>query len=59
MTEQGELELSVTQRDADLLSALFRKADRVFVKKLSNNDRDWARLKNKRQAGVRLFNLHL
>ena len=52
MTEQGELELSVTQRDADLLSALFRKADRVFVKKLSNNDRDWARLKNKHQAGV-------
>ncbi len=50
--EQGELEFSVTQRDADLLSALFRKADRILVKKLSNNDRDWARFGNKHQAGV-------
>lgn len=46
------LELSVTRRDADLLNALFGKADRILVKKLSNNDRDWARYSNKHQAGV-------
>jgi hypothetical protein len=52
MTNQGELTLSVTQRDADLLNALFSKADRILIKKLSNNDRDWARYDNKHQAGV-------
>ena len=52
MTEQGELALSVTRRDADLLNSLFGKADRILVKKLSNNDRDWARYTNKHQAGV-------
>jgi len=44
--------MSVTGRDADLLNALFRKADRILLKKLSNNDRDWARYSNKHQAGV-------
>ena len=38
--------------DADLLARLFDRADQVLVKKLSNNDRDWARHKNKHQAGV-------
>ena len=35
-----------------LLADLLRNSDRLFVKKLSNNDRDWARMVNKHQAGV-------
>lgn len=52
MTEYGEGALSVFEGDADLLNALFDKADRILVKKLSNNDRDWAKYPNKHQAGV-------
>lgn len=52
MNPQGELEMPVAGRDADLLNALFRKADRILLKKLSNNDRDWARFHNKHQGGV-------
>ncbi|MDF1607801.1 type II restriction endonuclease [Hoeflea sp. YIM 152468] len=36
----------------DYLVELLRSKDRVLVKKLSNNDRDWARFENKHQAGV-------
>jgi hypothetical protein len=42
-------------RDEDgtsLLLDLLASTKRVLVKKLSNNDRDWARLPNKHQAGV-------
>lgn len=39
-------------READLLKRLMDRADRVLIKKLSNNDRDWARYENKHQAGV-------
>lgn len=35
-----------------LLSDLLARAPRVFVKKLSNNDRDWAQKANKHQGGV-------
>ena len=35
-----------------MLSDLLARAPQVLVKKLSNNDRDWARLANKHQAGV-------
>lgn len=35
-----------------LLSAILDGSDALFVKKLSLNDRDWARLPNKHQAGV-------
>lgn len=35
-----------------LLAGLLRTAKQLFVKKLSNNDRDWARLANKHQGGV-------
>jgi hypothetical protein len=52
MKEPTELDLSVTRRDADLLNTLFKRADRILLKKLSNNDRDWARYANKHQAGV-------
>ncbi|MCY3659420.1 MAG: type II restriction endonuclease [Caldilineaceae bacterium] len=44
--------LHVPGPDAELLSHLFERCDRVLVKKLSNNDRDWARFPNKHQAGV-------
>lgn len=40
------------QADASLLVQLLNDADLVFVKKLSNNDRDWARYANKHQAGA-------
>lgn len=36
----------------DMLTELLARAPQVLVKKLSNNDRDWARLENKHQAGV-------
>lgn len=35
-----------------LLDDLLRTAELVLVKKLSNNDRDWAQLPNKHQGGV-------
>lgn len=38
--------------DADFLARLFERSDQILVKKLSNNDRDWARYPNKHQAGV-------
>lgn len=38
--------------DASLLGILLRDSEEVFVKKLSNNDRDWARFANKHQAGA-------
>lgn len=52
MTVHEDLEFNEPGNDADLLTALFEKADRLMLKKLSNNDRDWARFENKHQAGV-------
>ncbi|MDE0208973.1 MAG: hypothetical protein OXJ64_03725, partial [Boseongicola sp.] len=53
MTRQLELDLGSTDgREADLIKNLMDSADRVLIKKLSRNDRDWARFKNKHQAGV-------
>lgn len=52
MIGQGELELNEPGIDAELISRLFDRCDRILVKKLSNNDRDWARFSNKHQAGV-------
>ncbi|MGR9168620.1 type II restriction endonuclease [Rhizobium sp. KDH_Rht_773_N] len=40
------------QPSASLLASLLETADAVLVKKLSNNDRDWAKFGNKHQAGV-------
>lgn len=34
------------------LDELLHSADGILIKKLSNNDRDWARFKNKHQGGV-------
>jgi len=52
VTAQKEMAFGQSGTDADLLARLFDRADQVLVKKLSNNDRDWARHKNKHQAGV-------
>ena len=43
---------SLTNTDADYLAKIFGTSDRILIKKLSKNDRDWARLPNKHQAGV-------
>lgn len=42
----GESEVS------DILTPLLDQSDSLYVKKLSRNDRDWARLPNKHQNGV-------
>ena len=52
MMGQDELQLHEPGPDAALLSRLFARCDRVLVKKLSNNDRDWAQLENKHQNAV-------
>jgi hypothetical protein len=43
---------SLAQGDATFLLQLLLESRQVFVKKLSNNDRDWARFSNKHQAGT-------
>jgi len=52
MAAQIDLFADYESDNASLLADLLRSAERVLVKKLSNNDRDWASLKNKHQAGV-------
>ena len=52
MKAQTEFAFEQSGADADLLTRLLDNADQVLVKKLSNNDRDWARFTNKHQAGV-------
>jgi hypothetical protein len=52
LTDQNEFAVGSSGADADLLARLFERSDQVLVKKLSNNDRDWARYTNKHQAGV-------
>ena len=52
MTGQMELFAGEDSGSVSLLADLLHTAGRVLVKKLSNNDRDWARLPNKHQAGV-------
>lgn len=48
----GQTDLFTEAPDGGLLADLLTRADRVLVKKLSNNDRDWAQKANKHQAGV-------
>lgn len=50
--DQAQFEFDDKGNDAELLTGLLDRSDRILVKKLSNNDRDWARFKNKHQAGV-------
>lgn len=53
MSEQGIFDFDEDGGgQAGLLTDLLSRAERVLVKKLSNNDRDWARYANKHQAGV-------
>ncbi|MFV0293190.1 MAG: hypothetical protein ACK5II_08235, partial [Paracoccus sp. (in: a-proteobacteria)] len=53
MSEQGIFDFEGEGGgQAGLLTDLLSRAERVLVKKLSNNDRDWARYTNKHQAGV-------
>ena len=49
---QTQFDFDDKGNDAALLTGLLDRSDRILVKKLSNNDRDWARFKNKHQAGV-------
>jgi hypothetical protein len=53
-TQEGDDAPFSTEADdvSALLIEMLDKAPNVLVKKLSNNDRDWARLPNKHQAGV-------
>lgn len=44
--------LSEVRKSGEVLSNLLQTSGRVLIKKLSNNDRDWARFSNKHQAGV-------
>jgi len=52
MSSQTEMALEQAAPDAGLLSRMFATADRIMVKKLRNNDRDWAHNHSKHQAGV-------
>lgn len=51
MADQFDM-FAETAGSVPLLAELLRSAEVLLVKKLSNNDRDWARLKHKHQAGV-------
>ncbi len=51
MSEPDQPAFDRSDAIADLLLNLFERADKVLVKKLSKNDRDWARFPNKHQAG--------
>jgi hypothetical protein len=52
MTGQTDLFTDVEDESMALLSGMLDAAETVLVKKLSNNDRDWAVFKNKHQGGV-------
>lgn len=52
MSTQAAFAFDEYSHDADMLTRLMDRADRILIKKLSNNDRDWARFPNKHQAGV-------
>lgn len=52
MVAQFDLFEGDVDGSASLLGELLNTAAAVLIKKLSNNDRDWAQLANKHQAGV-------
>jgi hypothetical protein len=45
MKEQKEFAFEQSRADADLLNRLLERSERVLVKKLSNNDRNWTKQK--------------
>jgi hypothetical protein len=52
MTHEPQPDLFAECEPSLQLSAILNGSEAIFVKKLSLNDRDWARLPNKHQAGV-------
>ena len=52
MSNQNEATQSLANADTGHFAKLFEVSDRILIKKLSKNDRDWARFSNKHQAGV-------
>lgn len=52
LSGQPELQGITSEPSTSLLTDLLHSSHTLLVKKLSNNDRDWARLANKHQAGV-------
>lgn len=52
LSEQPDMFSDVSLVGTSLLERMLHSADAVLIKKLSNNDRDWARLPNKHQGGV-------
>ncbi|HEX2592679.1 MAG TPA: type II restriction endonuclease [Rhizomicrobium sp.] len=52
MSDASKLIVQQPGVDADLLTKIIQRSDQILIKKLSNNDRDWARYRNKHQAGV-------
>lgn len=51
MSEQTEFAFAQSGADADLLSRLLDRSDMVLVKKLSNNDRNWAKYRIDPETG--------
>jgi hypothetical protein len=49
---EAQADLFAEREPGVLLSTMLGECDELFVKKLSLNDRDWSRLRNKHQAGV-------
>lgn len=51
MSAQAEFAFEQSGQDADLLTRLLENSDQVLVKKLSNNDRNWARYRVDPETG--------
>lgn len=52
MSRQTEFAFEQSGADADLLMSVLEKADQVLIKKLSNNDRNWAMAKEDSEGRV-------
>lgn len=52
MSHQSEFAFEQSGADGDLLMSVLEKADQVLVKKLSNNDRNWAKAKEDNEGRV-------
>ncbi len=52
MSQQAEFAFEQSGADADLLMSVLEKADQVLIKKLSNNDRNWAKAKEDDQGRI-------
>lgn len=52
MSGQGAFDFESSSGDADLLTRLIDRSERILVKKLSKNDRSWADDPRKHQGGI-------